>query len=133
MYHVREFLSELPVHMELDNFYARLEKEDKMRDSLASAGSEVVKPGMSLTVRAKSLIGNFVTNADEEILRKVDDVARKICNKVSSLLSHSNRSDVILAKERVSSLLDQFKNFFMLFTCQLVDLPCSSLQIFKRL
>ena len=119
--------------MELDNFYARLEKEDKMRDSLASAGSEVVKPGMSLTVRAKSLIGNFVTNADEEILRKVDDVARKICNKVSSLLSHSNRSDVILAKERVSSLLDQFKNFFMLFTCQLVDLPCSSLQIFKCL
>ena len=87
MYHIREFLSELPVHMELENFYARLEKEDKMRDSLASASSEVIKPGMSLTVRAKSLIGNFVTNADEEILRKVDNVARKICNKISPHLA----------------------------------------------
>ena len=80
MYHVREFLSELPVHMELNNFYARLEAEDKMRDSLDSSSA---KAGMSLTVRAKSLIGNFVTNADEDILRKVHDVARKICNKVS--------------------------------------------------
>ena len=79
MYHVREFLAELPVHMELNNFYARLEVEDKMRESLENS---TAKAGMSLTVRAKSLVGNFVTNADEDILRKVHDVARKICNKV---------------------------------------------------
>lgn len=78
MYHVREFLSELPVHMELDNFYTRLQREDQMRVSLENGGSE-----MSLTVRAKSLIGNFVTTADEDILKKVDNVARKICQKVS--------------------------------------------------
>ena len=83
MYHVREFLSELPVHMDLNNFFARLQKEDEMRASSANYGTEVANPGMSLTVRAKSLIGNFVANADEEILRKVDNVARKICNKVS--------------------------------------------------
>ena len=40
-----------------------------MKGSFASGCSDVVKPGMSLTVT--SLIGNFVTNADEEILRKV--------------------------------------------------------------
>lgn len=78
MYHVREFLAELPVHMDLSNFYARLEREDKLRETLESASS-----GTSLTTRARSLIGNFVTNADEEILRKIDDVARKICNKVN--------------------------------------------------
>ena len=83
MYHVREFLSELPVHMELDSFYTRLEKEEKMRESNSNGGSEVANSGMSLTVRAKILIGNFVANADEVILRKVNDVARKICNKVS--------------------------------------------------
>ena len=80
MYHVREFLAELPVHMDLNNFYARLEQEDQMIDSLESGGSN---PGTSLAIRAKKLIGNFVTNADEEISRKIDDVARKICNKVS--------------------------------------------------
>ena len=83
MYHVREFLSELPVHMELDSFYARLEKEDKMRESLTNGSFEVANPGVSLTVRAKILIGNFVANADEVILKKVNDVARKICNKVN--------------------------------------------------
>lgn len=83
MYHVREFLSELPVHMELDNFYTRLQREDQMRVSLENGGSELVNPEVSLTVRAKSLIGNFVTTADEDILKKVDNVARKICQKVS--------------------------------------------------
>lgn len=80
MYHIREFLAELPVHMELNNFYAQLETEEKMKDVGANAG-------MSLTVRAKSLIGNFVTNADEDILKKVDDVSRKICNQVSPVVT----------------------------------------------
>lgn len=83
MYHIREFLSELPVHMELDSFYARLEKEEKMRESNSNGGSEVANSGMNLTVRAKILIGNFVATADEVILKKVNDVSRKICSKVS--------------------------------------------------
>lgn len=85
MYHIREFLSELPVHMELDSFYARLEKEERVRESNSNGSSAVTTSRMSLNVRAKILIGNFVATADEVILRKVNDVARKICNKVSTV------------------------------------------------
>lgn len=91
MYHVREFLAELPVHMDLNNFYERLEREDKMMDSTESGGSN---PGTSLAIRAKRLIGNFVTNADKEILKKIDDVARKICNKVSMYIKVSSFAHV---------------------------------------
>ena len=85
MYHVREFLAELPTHMDLNNFYARLESEDKIKGSFEVVGANT---GLSacLTVRATSLIGNFVTNADEEILKMVDDVARKICSKVYNII-----------------------------------------------
>ena len=82
MYYVREFLAELPVHMDLNNFYTRLEREDRIKDSFETVGANAGH-STCLTVRAKSLIGNFVTNADEEILKMVDDVARKICSKVS--------------------------------------------------
>ena len=85
VYYVREFLAELPTHMDLNNFYARLEREDKVKGSFETVDAS---PGHStcLTVRAKSLIGNFVTNADEGILKMVDDVARKICSKVGPIM-----------------------------------------------
>ena len=90
MFHVRERLTELPEHMELDKLYSWLKEEDDAKYLLREEGGLDVSdmnfdPFMSLHVKAKNLIREFLITADEDIEKKINDLVRQICHNVSIL------------------------------------------------
>ena len=87
MFHVREHLSGMPKHMELEKLYNMLREEDEKKYSLAEEGGPDVgdmdfDPMMSLNVKAKSLFKELFESADEDIMNKINELVKKICQKV---------------------------------------------------
>ena len=87
MFHVREHLSGMPKHMELEKLYNMLREEDEKKYSLAEEGGPDVSnmdfdPMMSLNVKAKSLFKELFESADEDIMNKINELVKKICQKV---------------------------------------------------
>ena len=87
MFHVREHLSEMPKHMELEKLYNMLREEDDKKYSLAEEGGPDVgnmdfDPMMSLNVKAKSLLNELLISADEDIMNKIGELVKKICQNV---------------------------------------------------
>ena len=87
MFHVREHLSGMPEHMELEKLYNMLREEDEKKYSLAEEGGPDVgdmdfDPMMSLNIKAKSLFKELFESADEDIMNKINELVKKICQKV---------------------------------------------------
>lgn len=91
MFHVREHLTELPEHMKLKELYSWLREEDLKRYLLVEDGGPKVNemdidPLMSFDVKARCLLSELHSNADEDIMKKIIDLVKKICQKVSKVL-----------------------------------------------
>ena len=87
MFHVREHLSGMPKHMELEKLYNMLREEDEKKYSLAEEGGPDVSdmdfdPMMSLNIKAKSLFNELFESADEDIMNKINELVKDICQKV---------------------------------------------------
>ena len=77
----------MPKHMELEKLYNMLREEDEKKYSLAEEGGPDVgdmdfDPMMSLNVKAKSLFKELFESADEDIMNKINELVKKICQKV---------------------------------------------------
>ena len=77
----------MPKHMELEKLYKMLLEEDAKKYSLAEEGGPDVgnmdfDPTMTLNIRAKNVLSALLVNADEDIMNKINDVVRKICQNV---------------------------------------------------
>ncbi len=93
MFHVRQHLSGIPEHMELEKLYNMLREEDANKYSLAEEGGPDVSdmdfdPMMSLNVKAKSLFNQLFESADEDIMNKINELVKDICQKVRVFLIH---------------------------------------------
>ena len=89
MFHVREHLSELPEHMELDRLYDWLRQEDQRQYLLVEEGGLDVEemysdPLRRFNVKVKRMIKEFLTHADDDIMKTIDDLVRRICHSVSN-------------------------------------------------
>ena len=87
MFHVREHLAELPEHLELEKLYEQLHEEDLKKYLLVEDGGPEVNemysdPLRKFNVKAKHLIKEFLTHADEDIMKQIDDLVRNICQNV---------------------------------------------------
>lgn len=103
MFHVREHLTDLPEYMKLNELYRWLREEDLKRYLLVEdGGPEVsdmdVDPLMSFDVKAKRLLTELHSNADEDIMKKIDDLVKKVCQNVRKLsyLCWSTFNDLLL-------------------------------------
>lgn len=90
MFHVRDQLTELPEHMELEKLYEWLRREDLKKYLLVEEGGPEADemysdPLRRFNVKAKHLIKEFLTHADEHIIKMIDDLVRRICQKVSEI------------------------------------------------
>ena len=90
MFHVREHLTELPEHMKLKELYSWLREEDLKRYLLVEDGGPKVSemdidPLMSFDVKARCLLSELHSNADEDIMKKINDLIKKICQNVSKV------------------------------------------------
>lgn len=100
MFHVREHLTELPEHMKLKELYSWLREEDLKRYLLVEDGGPKVSemdtdPLMSFDVKARNLLTELHSNADEDIMKKISDVVKKVCQNVSKIFIYSINSYVI--------------------------------------
>ena len=80
---------ELPEYMKLNELYSWLREEDLKQYLLVEEGgpkvSEMdVDPLMSFDVKAKNLLRELHSNADEDIMKKINDLVKKICQNVSN-------------------------------------------------
>ena len=87
MFHVREHLAELPQHLELEKLYEQLHEEDLKKYLLVEDGGPEVDemysdPLRRFNVKAKHVIKEFLTHADEDIMKQIDDLVRNICQNV---------------------------------------------------
>ena len=92
MFHVREQLNGMPKHMELEKLYSMLREEDAKKYSLAEEGGPDVgnmdfDPMMTLHAKAKSLFNELLISADEDIMNKINELVKEICQKVSVYLA----------------------------------------------
>ena len=78
MFYVRQQLSEMPKHMDLEKLYNMLRKEHEKKYLLAEEGGPEVKD-MDF---AKSLFNELLISADEDIMNKINELVKKICQKV---------------------------------------------------
>ena len=93
MFHVRDHLIRLSEHMELEKLYEWLRREDLNKYLLVEEGGPDVDemysdPLRMFNVKAKHLIKEFLIHADEDMMKMIDDLLRKICQKVSVLVTH---------------------------------------------
>ena len=100
MFHVRENLTKLPEHMELDKLYNTLHEEDMKKYSLVEEGGPQVSdmyddPTMSFDIEVKNKINSFLNNTDEDIMNKIIDLVETICRKVR----HGRRTEKYLVLE----------------------------------
>ena len=89
MFHVREQISEMPQHMELEMLYKMLHEEDEKKYALAEDGGLGVgdmdfDPMMPLKIKAKNVLSELLISADEDIMNKINELIGKICQNVSS-------------------------------------------------
>ena len=79
---------ELPEYMKLNELYSWLQEEDLKQYLLVEGGPKVsemdVDPLMSFDVKAKNLLRELHSNADEDIMKKINDLVKKICQNVSN-------------------------------------------------
>ena len=77
----------MPEHMDLEKLYNMLREEDERKYLLAEEGGPEVSdmdfdPMMTLNVKAKSLFNELLISADEDIMNKINELVKKICQKV---------------------------------------------------
>ena len=77
----------MPEHMDLEKLYNMLREEDDKKYSLAEEGGPDVSnmdfdPMISLSVKAKSLFNELLISADEDIMNKINELVKEICQKV---------------------------------------------------
>ena len=75
----------------MKELYSWLREEDLKRYLLVEDGgpkvSEMdVDPMMSFDVKARHLLSELHSNADEDIMKKIDDLVKKVCHNVSKIL-----------------------------------------------
>ena len=90
MFHVREHLSKLPDHMELEGLYDWLQKEDQrqyllVEDGGLEADEMFGDPLRGFNIKAKHMIKEFLRHADDDIMKTIDDLVVKICQSVSTV------------------------------------------------
>ena len=77
----------MPKDMELEKLYSMLHEEDAKKYSLAEEGGPDVgnmdfDPTITLHAKAKSLFNELLISADEDIMNKINELVKKICQKV---------------------------------------------------
>lgn len=80
-------MAEMEKHMELDKLYEQLREEYMRQYELAEEGGPVVSemhsdPVTGLHIKAKNLLNKLLISADEDVMKKIEDLIGKICKKV---------------------------------------------------
>ena len=80
-------MTDLPEYMKLNELYSWLREEDLKRYLLVEDGGPEVSdmdidPLMSFDLKAKRLLTELYSNADEDIMKKIDDLVKKVCQNV---------------------------------------------------
>ena len=81
-------MAQMQEHMELDKLYKQLREEYMRQYELAEEGGPVVSemhgdPVTGLHIKAKNLLDKLLTSADEDVMKKIEDLIGTICEKVS--------------------------------------------------
>ena len=80
-------MAQMQEHMDLDKLYEQLREEYMRQYELAEEGGPEVSemhsdPVTGLHIKAKNLIDNLLISADEDVVKKIEEVIGKICEKV---------------------------------------------------
>ena len=86
-FHVRGQLADMHKHMELDKLYEQLREEDVKKYDLLEEGGLAVDemhfdPVTGLHIKAKRLLNQLLDSADEDVMKKIEDLIERICQQV---------------------------------------------------